>query len=111
MFCIYFEGMTKKFLYEPQKITVQEGSVARFSCQIRHAVPLATVTWEKDDIPLSSSGRFIILDKGVLQIVNVGKADEGRYRCVSRNVARTRFSQYANLTVHPGSSVLCVSLS
>lgn len=94
--------MSKKFLNEPQSTTTWVGSVARFSCQIRQAVPPATITWEKDGNSLSPSNRIVILDQGVLQIKNVKKADEGNYRCIAKNVAKTRQSQVASLTVQTG---------
>ena len=94
--------MSKRFLYEPQNTTAWEGSIARFSCQVRHAVPPATITWEKDGSPLRSGDRVVILDHGVLQIKNIKKADEGNYRCIASNLARTSYSQAASLTVQRG---------
>lgn len=99
-FCL--KAMSKKFLNEPQSTTAWVGSIARFSCQIRHAVPPATITWKKDGSPLSPTDRIVILDQGVLQINNVNKADEGNYRCVAENVAKTRESKVASLTVQAG---------
>lgn len=94
--------MSKRFLSEPQSTTTWVGSVARFSCQIRQAVPPATITWEKDGSSLSPSDRIVILDQGVLQINNVKTEDEGNYRCIARNVAKTRESQVASLIVQTG---------
>ena len=53
-------------------------------------------------MPLRSGHKVEILDQGVLQIKNVQKSDEGSYSCTARNVARTRYSQAASLTVQSG---------
>ena len=100
--------MSKKFSKEPQTTTTWVGSVARFSCQIRQAVPPATVTWEKDGSPLTPSGRIVILDQGVLQIKNVKKSDEGNYRCIAKNFAKTRQSEVASLIVQRGKKMFFV---
>lgn len=105
------KGISKKFLYEPQSTTARVGSTARFSCQVRHAVPPATVTWQKDGSPLSSGNRVVILDQGVLQIKNVNKADEGNYRCIASNFAKTRYSRAASLTVQTGDFFVFIIMS
>ena len=76
--------------------------MAQFFCQIRHAVPPATIEWEKDGMSLSSDGRVLILDHGVLQISDIKNSDEGNYSCIARNVARVRYSQAASLLVKTG---------
>lgn len=76
--------------------------MARFSCKPRHDVPPATIAWEKDGSPLNLSSRLVILDQGVLQIKNVLKSDEGNYRCIASNIAKTRYSQAASLSVKTG---------
>ena len=102
-------GMSRRFNHEPQTTTTWEGSVARFSCQIHKAVPPATITWEKDGSYLSPSDRIVILDRGVLQIKDVKKADEGKYRCIAKNVAKTRQSQFASLIILSGKTdFLCI---
>ena len=102
-------GLSRRFNHEPQTTTTWEGSVARFSCQIHKAVPPATITWEKDGSSLSPSDRIVILDRGVLQIKDVKKADEGKYRCIAKNVAKTRQSQFASLIILSGKTdFLCI---
>ena len=101
-------GMSRRFDQEPQSTTTWEGSVARFSCQIHKAVPPAIITWEKDGSSLSPSDRIVILDQGVLQIKNIKKADEGKYRCITKNVAKTRQSQFASLIILSGKNDILV---
>lgn len=45
---------------------------------------------------------FISLPNGVLQILGVTKKDEGAYRCVASNSARTDVSREARLTITTG---------
>lgn len=102
VFGFFSTGMSRRFNHEPQSTTTWEGSVARFSCQIHKAVPPAKITWEKDGSSLTSSDRIFILDQGILQIKNIKKADEGKYRCIAKNVAKTRQSQIASLIILSG---------
>ena len=107
--CFCSTGMSRRFNHEPQSTTTWEGSVARFSCQIHKAVPPATITWEKDGSSLSPNDRIVILDQGVLQVKNVKKADEGKYRCIAKNVAKTRQSLVASLIILSGKNdFLCI---
>lgn len=92
--------LSKKFQEHPQNETAVEGTTARFSCKTRKAIPDPTVTWEKDGTPIDSANkRFVTLPRGILQISDVKMSDEGRYRCVAQNMAKTRYSNYARLTV------------
>lgn len=52
--------------------------------------------------------RFISLPNGVLQILEVTKADEGVYRCVVSNSARKDISHEAKLIVTPSEVFLSV---
>ncbi|XP_076322716.1 protogenin-like isoform X2 [Tachypleus tridentatus] len=94
--------MVKDFSSEPQSLTVTEGGVAQFLCQIS-AVPSAVITWQRDgqDLPQNSS-RYTLLSSGILQITNISSVDQGRYRCIASNPARTRPSSYAVLAVKSG---------
>ncbi|KAG1695551.1 Protogenin [Nymphon striatum] len=82
----------------PQPLTVGEGSVARFSCQIK-AVPDALINWEKNKKKLESNSRITVQPSGVLQIYNIKKSDAGKYRCVASNIAGRKRSSAAQLTV------------
>lgn len=91
--------MSKKFQWEPQNTVTLVGSFARFSCQIRHASPAATLRWEKDGTRLEANDRIFMLIEGVLQIKDVRKTDEGNYSCVAENVIKMRHSNPGSLTV------------
>lgn len=43
-----------KFLSHPQSLVVDEGGVARLSCQV-NGIPEANITWQKDRLPLSTA--------------------------------------------------------
>ncbi|CAM1302082.1 Uncharacterised protein at_DN2489 [Pycnogonum litorale] len=95
-------NMARHFDTKPQPLTVHEGGVARFSCQIS-AVPDAVISWEKDRQPINSDNRITTIKfSGVLQINNVKKTDAGKYRCIATNMANQRRSSEAQLIVNKG---------
>ncbi|KAM9782584.1 LOW QUALITY PROTEIN: immunoglobulin superfamily DCC subclass member 3-like [Neosynchiropus ocellatus] len=88
-----------KFLSHPQSVAVDEGGVARLTCQV-NGIPEASITWQRDRSLLSTDDpRYTLLPNGVLQITGVRQSDSGSYRCVAANIANTRFSQEAQLSV------------
>ncbi|XP_036070170.1 immunoglobulin superfamily DCC subclass member 3 isoform X1 [Oryzias melastigma] len=91
-----------KFHTHPKSMSVDEGGVARFQCQIS-GVPEANITWEKDRLPLNTTDtRYTLLPMGILQVTGLKQADAGVFRCVATNIANTRFSQEATLNVTGG---------
>uniref|UniRef100_A0A8C6UVF0 Immunoglobulin superfamily, DCC subclass, member 4 n=1 Tax=Neogobius melanostomus TaxID=47308 RepID=A0A8C6UVF0_9GOBI len=86
------------FRQEPTPQTVPTGGVARFECRIE-GIPTPLITWEKNSGPVPQDPRLISLPNGVLQILEVNVKDEGSYRCIVSNSARTEVSQEAKLTV------------
>ncbi|XP_043972593.1 immunoglobulin superfamily DCC subclass member 3-like isoform X1 [Gambusia affinis] len=88
-----------KFLSHPQSLVVDEGGVARLSCQV-NGIPEANITWQKDRLPLSTADpRYTLLPNGVLQVTAVQRSDGGLFRCVASNMANTRYSREARLSV------------
>ncbi|KAB0396317.1 hypothetical protein E2I00_015552, partial [Balaenoptera physalus] len=86
-----------------KSIEVEPGGVARFQCLIR-GVPEPSVSWEHNGTTLSAANhRVTPLPRGILHITSVSRADVGTYRCVAHNVANTRHSQDAWLTLKVGS--------
>ncbi|XP_030644378.1 immunoglobulin superfamily DCC subclass member 3 [Chanos chanos] len=91
-----------KFHTHPESMSVDEGGVARFQCQV-NGIPEANITWERDRTPLSTSDdRYTLLPMGILQITGVRRLDAGVYRCVASNTANTRYSHEALLNVTGG---------
>ncbi|XP_032949360.1 immunoglobulin superfamily DCC subclass member 3-like [Rhinolophus ferrumequinum] len=91
------------FHRHPESVEVEQGGVARFQCLIR-GVPEPSISWEHNGTALSTADRRVtLLPGGILHITSVSQADVGTYRCVARNVANTRHSQDARLTLSRGS--------
>uniref|UniRef100_A0A671FDT6 Immunoglobulin superfamily DCC subclass member 3 n=1 Tax=Rhinolophus ferrumequinum TaxID=59479 RepID=A0A671FDT6_RHIFE len=87
------------FHRHPESVEVEQGGVARFQCLIR-GVPEPSISWEHNGTALSTADRRVtLLPGGILHITSVSQADVGTYRCVARNVANTRHSQDARLTL------------
>ncbi|KAE8289414.1 Immunoglobulin superfamily DCC subclass member 3 [Larimichthys crocea] len=72
-----------KFLSHPQSVAVDEGGVARLTCQYFTCTLC----------------RYTLLPNGVLQITGVRRTDSGFFRCVASNIANTRYSHEAQLSV------------
>ncbi|XP_063002320.1 immunoglobulin superfamily DCC subclass member 3-like [Elgaria multicarinata webbii] len=88
-----------KFHMHPESMSVEEGGVARFQCFIQ-GVPEATITWERNRTALVTDDyRFTLLPTGILQITGARRSDVGTYRCVASNIANTRYSQEAALSI------------
>ncbi|KAF7641608.1 hypothetical protein LDENG_00276330 [Lucifuga dentata] len=88
-----------KFLSHPESMVVDEGGVARLTCQV-NGIPGANITWEKDRRPLRPEDpRYTLLPNGVLQVTGARRTDGGFYRCVATNIANTRYSHEAQLSV------------
>ncbi|XP_072004768.1 immunoglobulin superfamily DCC subclass member 4-like isoform X2 [Engystomops pustulosus] len=86
------------FHLHPEPQVVSENALARFECGINGS-PIPQITWQKDQVPVPSSNRIIILPSGVLQIIGVQQEDEGSYRCVAANSLSIRYSNEAQLSV------------
>ncbi|KAI3358058.1 hypothetical protein L3Q82_002967 [Scortum barcoo] len=94
-----------KFHTHPVSMSVDEGGVARFQCQIS-GVPEANITWERDRVPLDTSdNRYTLLPMGILQVTGVRQTDAGVFRCVATNIANTRYSHVAMLNITDGRSI------
>ncbi|XP_077119425.1 immunoglobulin superfamily DCC subclass member 4 [Ranitomeya variabilis] len=86
------------FHLHPEPQDALENSLARFECGINGS-PTPQITWQKDQVPVPSSNRIVILPSGVLQIIGVQQEDEGLYRCVAANSLTIRYSNEAQLSV------------
>ncbi|XP_030044043.1 immunoglobulin superfamily DCC subclass member 3-like, partial [Microcaecilia unicolor] len=94
-----FLASLPKFHLHPESMVVEEGGVARFQCLI-HGVPEAMITWECNRTTLQTDDyRLTLLPAGILQITGVQHTDKGVYRCVASNIANTRYSQEAQLSI------------
>uniref|UniRef100_A0A665X6Y1 Contactin-1a-like n=1 Tax=Echeneis naucrates TaxID=173247 RepID=A0A665X6Y1_ECHNA len=73
------------FAYNPVKrvLAAKNGRVV-IECRPK-AAPKPTFSWSKDTELLSNSTRVFIWEDGSLEILNVTRADEGRYTCFAEN--------------------------
>uniref|UniRef100_UPI00398F47F3 peroxidasin homolog isoform X2 n=1 Tax=Pristiophorus japonicus TaxID=55135 RepID=UPI00398F47F3 len=72
------------FTSTPADLTVAAGADVQIPCRFQ-GEPEPTVTWSKDGIQITESGKFHVSPEGFLSIRDVGPADEGRYECLARN--------------------------
>lgn len=76
--------VTPVFTSVPRDMTVEVGSNVQLPCRPQ-GEPEPAVTWNKDGVQVTESGKFHISPEGFLTIRDVGTADAGRYECVARN--------------------------
>ncbi|XP_032877568.1 peroxidasin homolog isoform X1 [Amblyraja radiata] len=72
------------FTNRPADQTVAVGTDVQIPCSARGS-PDPTLTWSKDGIQVTESGKFHIGSEGFLTIRDVGSGDGGQYECIARN--------------------------
>uniref|UniRef100_A0A8C1UFC9 Sidekick cell adhesion molecule 1a n=1 Tax=Cyprinus carpio TaxID=7962 RepID=A0A8C1UFC9_CYPCA len=99
-------SMAPAFTAAPVDITVTDGAVASFTCQVSGA-PKPAVIWKKGNILASGSvqiPRFTLLESGGLQIQPVVLQDTGMYTCYAAN-SEGVINANASLTVWSRTSI------
>ncbi|XP_026969682.1 peroxidasin homolog isoform X4 [Sagmatias obliquidens] len=76
--------VTPVFTSIPSDTTVEVGSSVQLPCSSQ-GEPEPAITWNKDGVQVTESGKFHISPEGFLTIHDVGPADAGRYECSARN--------------------------
>ncbi|XP_053565707.1 peroxidasin homolog isoform X2 [Bombina bombina] len=76
--------VTPVFATVPNDMTAEVGTNVQIPCSSQ-GDPLPVITWNKDGIQVTESGKFHISPQGFLAIHDVGPADQGRYECIARN--------------------------
>ncbi|XP_004642396.2 peroxidasin homolog [Octodon degus] len=76
--------VTPVFASIPSDLTVEVGTNVQLPCSSQ-GEPEPAITWNKDGVQVTESGKFHISPEGFLTINDVGPADAGRYECVARN--------------------------
>ncbi|KAG8192662.1 hypothetical protein JTE90_009692 [Oedothorax gibbosus] len=88
------------FEQAPTDTSASVGQTVYFPCSI-HAVPLATISWLKNQQPLRlDETRMTILPSGALELDLVKATDQGTYQCVAVNVEKSRESSAGTLFVN-----------
>ncbi|XP_025057452.1 peroxidasin homolog isoform X2 [Alligator sinensis] len=72
------------FLHRPQDVEAETGQDVVIICAAR-GDPRPTITWVKEGIQITDSGKFHMSQDGTLSIRDLGVADQGRYECIARN--------------------------
>uniref|UniRef100_A0A674NMP3 Peroxidasin n=1 Tax=Takifugu rubripes TaxID=31033 RepID=A0A674NMP3_TAKRU len=72
------------FTNTPRDLEVESGKDIHIPCKAK-GQPEPVITWNKDGVQVTESGKFHISPDGYLEVKDVGKADAGRYECVARN--------------------------
>ncbi|XP_069777626.1 peroxidasin homolog isoform X1 [Narcine bancroftii] len=68
----------------PRDITAEVGQDVKIPCSAQ-GEPQPIITWTKDGVQITESGKFYVHPEGTLAIRDIGQADEGRYECAARN--------------------------
>ncbi|XP_043202353.1 fasciclin-2-like isoform X1 [Amphibalanus amphitrite] len=71
--------MSIRFEDAPEQQNPQQGTTAKIKCVVR-ANPVAVVEWIKDDKTISSGGRFVVEQDGLV-IQDISSEDDGTYIC------------------------------
>uniref|UniRef100_A0A671SQ82 Protein sidekick-1-like n=1 Tax=Sinocyclocheilus anshuiensis TaxID=1608454 RepID=A0A671SQ82_9TELE len=99
-------SMAPAFTAAPVDITVTDGAVATFTCQVSGA-PKPAIIWKRGKILASGSvqiPRFTLLESGGLQIQPVVLQDTGMYTCYAAN-SEGAINASASLTVWSRTSI------
>nr|XP_014344446.1 PREDICTED: peroxidasin-like protein isoform X2 [Latimeria chalumnae] len=72
------------FTHVPNDITVLVGEDVQIPCSAQ-GEPQPIITWSKDGVQITESGKFHVNSEGMLTVRDVGQAEQGRYECIARN--------------------------
>ncbi|KAG7465745.1 hypothetical protein MATL_G00156750 [Megalops atlanticus] len=78
------QRVTPVFTNAPRDMTVESGTDAQIPCSAQ-GEPEPVITWNKDGVQVTESGKFHINPDGYLEVKDTGLADGGRYECIARN--------------------------
>uniref|UniRef100_A0A8C9ZPM8 Peroxidasin n=1 Tax=Sander lucioperca TaxID=283035 RepID=A0A8C9ZPM8_SANLU len=76
--------ITPVFTNAPRDLTTESGQDVQIPCSAQ-GQPQPVLTWNKDGVQVTESGKFHISPDGYLEVKDVGTADAGRYECIARN--------------------------
>ncbi len=99
---MFFADLRKQFEVPPYMQHVSAGSQVQMRCHPPKGKPSPTVHWMVNDRRVDSDAdkNLMVSGDGHLIIVAAKVSDTANYTCVAENVAGTRYSQPATVTVY-----------
>ncbi|XP_032897244.1 peroxidasin homolog [Amblyraja radiata] len=76
--------VTPVFVHAPYDTAAETGQDVEIHCSAQ-GEPHPIITWTKDGVQITDSGKFFVTPEGTLTIRDVGEGDQGRYECIARN--------------------------
>ena len=98
---IFVSVLRKEFETPPYSTHIELGGQSELRCHPPRGNPPAKVTkWLRNGVPIVSGSNFIVSSTGHLLILQARLEDTANYSCVASNVARSRTSDPALVTVY-----------
>ena len=94
-----FSVIRDDFRQEPIDMTKSRKSTVKFECIPPRGEPEPTVAWQHNGKDITPSDRIHIHDNGDLVINMATLQDAGEYVCIASNIAGTKSSDPALLTI------------
>ncbi|CAG0913212.1 unnamed protein product [Notodromas monacha] len=98
------DDLRKYFLQDPYSTNVELNGQVELKCRAPEGVPPPEVKWLRNgaqiDFDANSDPNLILSSEGNLIIAQARLQDMANYTCVASNIAATRYSQNATLTVY-----------
>ena len=94
--------LRRQFEVPPYSQQVEVGSQVQMRCHPPKGRPSPSIYWRRNEarIEPSTDKNFMVTGEGHLIIVSAQLSDSANYSCAAVNIASTRFSQPATLTVY-----------
>ena len=94
--------LRRQFEVPPYSQQVEVGSQVQMRCHPPKGRPSPSIYWRRNEVKIDpeTDKNFMMTGEGHLIIVSAKMADMANYSCAAVNIASTRFSQPATLTVY-----------
>jgi len=93
--------LKKEFEVPPYSDQSQEGKQVELRCHPPKGKPEPKISWQKNGQKITDfDTNFIVTTEGHLIVVHTKLEDSANYTCVAENIANTRYSTPAELTIY-----------